>query len=257
MTHYDILFLCTDNNAKSRSGLEALHMAGHSLLVLAYEIPSLWLDPKRPRELYIHPHWYRKHWLAKQSATTFCHDSGIPYFLVHETDITSVLPVLESMDFDYVVVNGWPARLPVELGKLARKEAMNCHSSFLPDYRGGNITYAPLINGERFSGITVHVLTEQLDAGPIIAQERFEISGNESARSLTFKRSIHVGKVLTTAIRNIEDKKPYTPNPPSVFWKRQSYTSYLAYRCFNAIRKLFGLKRLFREPDAVRFIDRI
>ena len=55
MAKFDILYMCVDNNAKSRAGLEALHQAGYSLVVLIYEIPRVRVDPKRPRELYEQP----------------------------------------------------------------------------------------------------------------------------------------------------------------------------------------------------------
>ena len=257
MTNFDVLFLCCDNNAKSRSGLVTLNQAGYSLLVLVYEIPRLRLDPKRPREIYTKPRWYRRHWLKNQSASIYCHEHGIPYFIVHETDMQVLLPPLRSMQFDYVIVNGWPAKLPSGVGALATKAAMNFHSSYLPEYRGGNITYAPLINGEKTSGITAHILTEQLDAGPIIAQKRFYIESRETVRSLTLKRSVHIGDVLLEAIRNMEQSVPSTENPPSVFWKRQSYVSYLLYRGLNALRRILGLRILRREAGPVRLIDKI
>lgn len=41
LAHFDILYFCIDNNPKSRAGLEVLHEAGFSLLLLAYGIPRL------------------------------------------------------------------------------------------------------------------------------------------------------------------------------------------------------------------------
>ena len=257
MTYFDVLFLCTDNNAKSRCGLETFHKAGFSLLVLVYEIPALRLDPKRPREIFQKPRWYKKHWLKNQSSSIYCHENGIPYFVIHETELDVLLPPLQSMEFEYVVVNGWPAKLPPGIAALAKKEAMNCHSSYLPDYRGGNITYAPLINKEKSSGISVHVLTDRLDSGPIIAQSRFNIEKKESVKSLTFKRSKFVGEVLIKAIKNVEQRVPYKENPPSIFWRRQSYASYLLYRTVNALRGVFGLQPLKRQAEPVRLIDRL
>jgi folate-dependent phosphoribosylglycinamide formyltransferase PurN len=257
VNRFDILFLCTDNNAKSKNGLEAVHKSGYNLLALVYEIPALRIDPKRPRELYEKPRWFRKNRLRQQSSSVYCHEHRIPYFVTHETNLEPLVSTLEAFEFDFVVVNGWPTKLPREIAAIARKEAINCHSSCLPEYRGGNITYAPLINREKTSGITVHVLTDKLDAGPIIAQRRFDLDRKETPGSLAIKRSLFIGEALLSALQRIKDGSPYSDNPPSEFWKRQSYLSFQAYRCINAIRWLFKRPPLRREPSPVRLIDRI
>lgn len=257
MSRFDILYFSIDNNPKSRAGLEALHEAGFSLLVLAYEIPLLRVDPKRPREIYIKPRWYRRRWLRDHCVANYCHSKKIPYFLVQETDSNAMLPVLEALDFDYVLVNGWPARISAEISALGRIAAMNCHSSLLPQYRGGNITYAPLINREKTSGLTVHVLTQQLDQGAIIAQKEFDLDANETTRTLTHKRAKFTGDLLLEALDNVKNQVPYRDNPPSPFWRRQSRLSYLCYQAINRIRRLLGMGILKRSPAPVRLLDRI
>jgi len=257
LADFDILYFCIDNNPKSRAGLEALHEAGFSLLVLAYEIPRLRIDPRRPREIYIKPRWYRRHWLRHQCVANYCHARKIPYFLVQETDSNVLLPVLEKLEFDYLLVNGWPARISAEISALGRIEAMNCHSSLLPRYRGGNITYAPLINREKTSGLTVHVLTQQLDRGEIIAQKEFALDANETIKTLTGKRAKLTGNLLLEALDNIRNQVPYRENPPSPFWKRQSLLSYACYQLINRPRQWLGMECLQRSPEPTRFIDRI
>ncbi len=248
MKKFDILYICTDNNATSRIGLEALHKAGHSMLVVIYELPHLRYDPKQPEELYIRPKSHRKKWLKHQSASIYCNSHSIPYFITHETNLDVLLPAFESMSFDYVLVNEWSAKLSPKIAALANIEAMNCHPSYLPEYRGGNITYAPLINKEKTSGITVHVLTEKFDAGQIIAQQRFDISFKETTKSLTFKRSLYVGDVLLEAIDKAGKNEEYKPNPSSPFWKKQSFGSYVLHRTVNTLRGMVGLSIIRRNP---------
>ena len=67
----------------------------------------------------------------------------------------------------------------------------------------------------------------------------------------------YVGDVLLKAMKTVGNKEEYITNPPSPFWKRQSYLSYLVYRFVNALRTLFGLQIIRREPTAIRWIDRI
>ncbi|MEM1111056.1 MAG: formyltransferase family protein [Pseudomonadota bacterium] len=257
MSEFDLLYICTDNNATSRAGLENLHKAGFSCLVIAYELPHLRYDPKQPEELYCKPLPHRKRWLKDQSSTVYCHAQGIPYFLTHETDLDSLLPLLRALQFDYVLINEWSAKLSMDIARLAKIEAMNCHPSFLPEYRGGNITYAPLINGETDSGLTVHVLTEKFDAGKILARRRFPIAKNETTVGLTFKRSLYVGDVLLEALEKAGRPSEYLENPESPFWYRQSRRSYVAYRVINWLRRIIGLRGLRRSAEAARWLDRL
>lgn len=55
------------------------------------------------------------------------------------------------------------------------KRIINVHFSDLPKYRGARGINWALKNGEKFQGVTMHQVDEQLDHGPIYAQAKFEI----------------------------------------------------------------------------------
>ena len=52
------------------------------------------------------------------------------------------------------------------------------HPSPLPKYRGGSPIQNQIINGEKFSKVTLFKMTKELDAGPIICQLAFSLAGN-------------------------------------------------------------------------------
>lgn len=54
---------------------------------------------------------------------------------------------------------------------------LNVHPSFLPEFRGLNAYGRAFEAGLSETGVTVHEVVEELDAGPILAQERFSIAG--------------------------------------------------------------------------------
>lgn len=66
---------------------------------------------------------------------------------------------------------------------------INIHPSLLPKYRGLNTHQRVLTDKEREHGVTVHFVTADLDAGPIIAQEKIDIDDDDTAASL--KEKIH------------------------------------------------------------------
>jgi len=169
--------------------------------------------------------------------------------LTSDKRLKSVYKILNAQDCDVLLSNGWQFKIMPEVYNLAKVEALNCHSAYLPEYRGGNITYAPLINEERSSGVTVHTIVSRFDAGMILAQERVTISKNETPASLNAKRAQVTGKALIAALSIVGESEKYKPNPIGPFYFRCSYNTYLKYKTINFLRKLFGKKIKRYEPQ--------
>ncbi len=81
----------------------------------------------------------------------------------------------------------------------------NLHASLLPKYRGRCPINWVLVNGESETGITLHEMTEQADAGGIIAQERVEIDGDDTAAALTARLVAATATLLDAAIPTLAD----------------------------------------------------
>jgi folate-dependent phosphoribosylglycinamide formyltransferase PurN len=61
---------------------------------------------------------------------------------------------------------------------------LNIHPSLLPAYPGLDTHRRALLAGEDYGGCSVHVVTEELDAGPVIAQTPVKIRGRDTAETL-------------------------------------------------------------------------
>jgi len=64
---------------------------------------------------------------------------------------------------------------------------LNIHPSLLPKYKGLNTHQRALKNKEKYSGCTVHYVTEKLDSGDIILQSKVKIAKNDTKESLENK----------------------------------------------------------------------
>jgi phosphoribosylglycinamide formyltransferase 1 len=62
---------------------------------------------------------------------------------------------------------------------------INIHPSLLPDYKGLNTHARAIADGRNEAGCTVHFVTEELDGGPIIAQERVPILVGDTEETLS------------------------------------------------------------------------
>lgn len=82
----------------------------------------------------------------------------------------AVADMLAGYRPDLLLVLGFNWRLPRAVLELPRLGALNVHPSALPKYRGPSAIPWTVRNGDSAMGITVHRMTERIDAGPILAQ---------------------------------------------------------------------------------------
>jgi methionyl-tRNA formyltransferase len=103
------------------------------------------------------------------------------------------IPVVESLDAaldaDTIVLGAFGRLIPREL--LDRHLWLNVHPSLLPRWRGAAPVERALMAGDTETGVTVIKLAEELDAGPIAAQERFPIAPEDDAGAV-YDRAVPV-----------------------------------------------------------------
>jgi methionyl-tRNA formyltransferase len=83
--------------------------------------------------------------------------------------------------------------------------ALNLHPSILPRHRGASPIPAAILAGDAITGVTLMQMDEDLDSGPIIAQERLALDGSETApeleRTLSDMAAITLGECLDPWLR--------------------------------------------------------
>jgi methionyl-tRNA formyltransferase len=126
---------------------------------------------------------------------------GIPVAQRARLDEDLELPV------DTVVVAAYGLLIPEPL--LSRALWLNVHPSLLPRWRGAAPVERALIAGDSRTGVTIHRTTAELDAGPIAAQEAFDVAPEDDAGSV-FARSAEVAaRLLDDVIASPE----FAPQP--------------------------------------------
>ena len=91
---------------------------------------------------------------------------------------------LRTLAPDVLVLAGFMRILPAELCREYEGRVLNIHPSLLPKYRGLNTYRRVLAEGDRWHGTTVHFVTEDLDAGPRVAQARIRVGRGDDEDSL-------------------------------------------------------------------------
>lgn len=91
---------------------------------------------------------------------------------------------LRTLAPDVLVLAGFMRILPPELCREYEGRVLNIHPSLLPKYPGLNTYSRVLAEGDRWHGTTVHFVTDDLDAGPRIAQARIRVGRGDDEDSL-------------------------------------------------------------------------
>ncbi len=76
---------------------------------------------------------------------------------------------------DIILVGSWNEKFKKPIIDLPKIGTINCHPSLLPRYRGPNPYMRVIMNGENETGITLHLMDENLDTGPILYQKKIDI----------------------------------------------------------------------------------
>ena len=94
-----------------------------------------------------------------------------------------ILDTLEGYDFDIICLDGYMRVLTDEFVDNA-PTTLNIHPSLLPAFPGMDAHEQVLDSGVRMTGCTVHVVTEEVDAGPIVTQEAVPVYEDDEAADL-------------------------------------------------------------------------
>jgi phosphoribosylglycinamide formyltransferase-1 len=92
--------------------------------------------------------------------------------------------VLSAADIDLVAMAGFGTIVTQSFHHAFPGRVLNTHPSLLPDFKGWHAVAATLAAGVSESGCTVHVATEELDDGPILAQSRVPVYVDDDEASL-------------------------------------------------------------------------
>ena len=98
-----------------------------------------------------------------------------------------LLKLLKKNNVDLICLAGFMKILSGSFIRKFNKPILNIHPSLLPKYKGLNTHYRAIQNKDKYSGATVHVVTERLDSGKIILQKRVKILKTDSVKSLEKK----------------------------------------------------------------------
>ncbi|NNC79642.1 MAG: phosphoribosylglycinamide formyltransferase [Acidimicrobiales bacterium] len=121
-------------------------------------------------------------------------EAGIPAVLVERDDWGSgidrvayahnVVEALAAHDVDLIAMAGFGTVLGSPVFDAYAGRIINTHPSLLPSFPGWHAVRAALDFGVKVTGCTIHVATEEVDSGPILAQEAVTVADDDTEATL-------------------------------------------------------------------------
>ena len=104
-------------------------------------------------------------------------------------DGTQLLKLLRKFRVDLVVLAGYLKRIPPSVIREYAGRIINIHPALLPAFGGegmygARVHEAVIASGARESGVTVHLVDDEYDRGPIVAQWRVPVEPSDTPESL-------------------------------------------------------------------------
>ncbi|MDZ7807452.1 MAG: phosphoribosylglycinamide formyltransferase [Gracilimonas sp.] len=121
---------------------------------------------------------------------------GIPHKVIPPSSFDSesefadtLLQQLKAWDTDLIILAGYLKKIPLQVIENYENKILNIHPSLLPKYGGkgfygSNVHKAVIKNQEPVSGCTVHLVNEDFDKGPILAQTEVSVQPDDTPQSL-------------------------------------------------------------------------
>ena len=128
---------------------------------------------------------------------------GIPVLEVARLPDPRTLEALAALQPDAICVACFSRRLPGEILRLPRLGCLNVHPSLLPANRGPDPLFWTFHLGESETGVTVHLMDEGFDSGPIVSQQRISVPDGCTERELERACATLGGELLARSIAGL------------------------------------------------------
>jgi phosphoribosylglycinamide formyltransferase-1 len=137
---------------------------------------------------------------------------GVPFAIVDRAEFpdraafdAAVLARLLEAEIDTLVLAGYLRLLGPELVRAYEGRILNVHPALLPAFPGTTSVADALAWGVKVTGVTVHLVDEEVDHGPIVFQEAIEVREDDDWDALEARVHEVEHRLLPAAVRALLD----------------------------------------------------
>ncbi len=148
--------------------------------------------------------------IAEAPGLDIARQAGIATGVIAHRDYTSkaafeaaIQQKLLEADIALVCLAGFMRVLSADFVNTWQGRLLNIHPSLLPAYRGLNTHERALADGAAFHGCTVHQVVADLDAGPIVAQEKLAVLPGDTPETLAARVLLIENQLYPKALETV------------------------------------------------------
>jgi phosphoribosylglycinamide formyltransferase-1 len=152
----------------------------------------------------------------KCRALEVARDAGVEAVLVEradfsptfdrDADCSQLVDALDSLELDLLVSAGFGTVVP-GVARAYAGRMINTHPALLPAFKGWHAVRDALEAGVKVTGCTVHIVTEDMDDGPILAQEAVPVLPGDDETSLHERIKEVERRLLPATIRRFVEER--------------------------------------------------
>lgn len=158
------------------------------LILNGYQVVAAYTQPDRPAG--------RGHFLGSTPVKRAAVSWGLPVVQPDSLKEAGVVAQLADFRPDVIVIAALGQILPQSVLGLPEYRCVNIHPSLLPRFRGASPVASAILAGDDFTGVSLMLLDEGLDTGPILGRAQISISPQDTTGSLTAKLSLIAAQLL-------------------------------------------------------------
>jgi methionyl-tRNA formyltransferase len=143
---------------------------------------------------------------ASSSIVQYCSENNIPFYAGNPRN-GGAKKIIASLNCSVILSVNYLFVIEADLLAVACHYAINFHGSLLPKYRGRTPHVWAIINGEKETGITAHLMTGDVDTGPIVRQIVISIEDTDTGYSILNKFNKIYPLLIDDVLSDIEQKK--------------------------------------------------
>jgi methionyl-tRNA formyltransferase len=128
----------------------------------------------------------------------------LPVFTIERVREGKGFDALNALEPDALVVVAYGEILTPDVLDIPRLGAVNVHFSLLPRWRGAAPVQHAILEGDDVTGVTVMLMDEGMDTGPILATKETAIDPEEDAGTLGARLAELGGSLLVDALRGLD-----------------------------------------------------
>lgn len=128
-----------------------------------------------------------------------------------------LVQTLKSLNADMFVIVAYGKIIPKSILEIPKLGNINVHPSLLPKYRGPSPIQSAIAAGDKESGVSIMLIDEEMDHGPILAQTTIDFDKNETPESFRVKVIDVAAPLLVETIKRfaVGEIKPKEQNHDS------------------------------------------